>query len=277
MLLALVSAATAHLHLEYPPTLKGDNNPHTQGQPDNYLNYPFGCCAQPKEKSQVCKGHLGLIDTDEGKPTAVWAAGQSANFSLSGHKIQNTKENPEGNNHGGGGSCQVGFSTDKGETFKVVKTWQGNCPPHDVESAEPADMTLDFNVPADLPTGDVIFAWTWVNRKNLHAFRNSICNVLTSIIGEQEFNMNCAAVTITGGNGETPEVPPSSVSTAPATTPTQTQPPNYEGPNTTPDQYTLEGCKYTAIHSPSDVELLRLHRKWSVLVCAIQRPWKMES
>jgi hypothetical protein len=175
-LLALASAAAAHLHLDYPPTLKGDNNPYTQGQPDNYLNYPFGCCAQPDEKSQVCKGHLGLLDTDEGKPTATWTAGQTANFSLSGLAIQNTIENPDGSNHGGG-SCQVGFSTDKGETFKVVKTWQGNCPPHDVESPEPSAMTFDFDVPADLPTGDVVFAWTWVNRKYLSAFPCAPCTI----------------------------------------------------------------------------------------------------
>ena len=44
------------------------------------------------------------------------------------------------------------------------------------------NQTFPFTVPSDLPNGDIIFAWTWFNR-------------------EQQFFMNCAAVTITGGTG----------------------------------------------------------------------------
>jgi hypothetical protein len=45
---------------------------------------------------------------------------------------------------------------------------------------DPAGQQFPFTVPADLPHGEQIFAWTWNNR-------------------EQEFFMNCAVVNITGG------------------------------------------------------------------------------
>lgn len=96
------------------------------------------------------------------------------------------------------------MSTDKGETFRLLKTWQGNCPPHDNPSIDPSDQVFDFNIPTDVPAGDAVFAWSWINR-------------------EKEFNMNCASVTIAGVNGKSPQ-------------PKQ--------PNKSPKQkqYTLEGC-----------------------------------
>ncbi|PSN74861.1 hypothetical protein BS50DRAFT_596040 [Corynespora cassiicola Philippines] len=175
-LLALAGMGSAHMHLHYPPTFKGDNNPNTQGEPDPELNYPYGCCG--KEAPGPCKGYVDLLDTDEGKPVATWTAGQQANFSLSGSIITGAGENPQGGTHYGG-SCQVGFSTDKGKTFKVATTFQGNCPLR-ANGATPEGQTFDFTVPADLPSAErVLFAWTWVNR-------------------EKEFYMNCASVTIEG-------------------------------------------------------------------------------
>ncbi|KAF2247119.1 lytic polysaccharide monooxygenase [Trematosphaeria pertusa] len=158
------------MHLFYPPTLKGDNNPHTQGEADPYLNYPYGCCGQ--EVPGPCKGHLDLLDTDEGTPVVTWAPGQKVNFTLSGQQIQTSQENPVGGTHYGG-SCQVGFSTDGGKTFKVATTWQGDCPLRD-GTTDPSTQTFDFTVPGDVPSTErALFAWTWVNR-------------------EKEFNMNCA-------------------------------------------------------------------------------------
>jgi hypothetical protein len=160
---AAATLANAHMHLSFPPTLKGDNNPYTQGQADPYLNYPYGCCGQ--EQPGICRGHLDLLDTDEGKSVVTWEAGQKANFSLSGHSIQNTIDNVEGGNHYGG-SCQVGFSVDKGKTFKVATTWQGNCPLRN-EGEDPSNQVFDFHVPADTPSGDAVFAWVWVNREKV--------------------------------------------------------------------------------------------------------------
>jgi hypothetical protein len=91
-LLMLTSFASAHMHLYFPPTLKGDNNPHTQGDANPLLNYPYGCCGE-KTPSR-CKGYLDLLDTDKGKPVTTWAAGQKANFTLSGAAIRTPNFNP---------------------------------------------------------------------------------------------------------------------------------------------------------------------------------------
>lgn len=211
-LLALIGAAQAHMHLHYPPQLLGDNNPFTPpGEADPQLNYPYGCCGSTLK--EICKGHLDLLDQPEGQPTATWAAGQAAYFSISGHRIDSPIENPVGGTHSGG-SGQVGFSVDGGKTFKVTKTWNGNFPAHDNPSLDPEDHKYDFTVPADLPAGQAIFAWTWINR-------------------EQEFNMNCAVVKITGGYGDAPEESPE-----------ETEP---EQP-TTPSQFTLQGCTCSCPH-----------------------------
>ncbi|KAF2715677.1 hypothetical protein K504DRAFT_446502 [Pleomassaria siparia CBS 279.74] len=218
-LLALAGIAHSHMHLQYPPTLKGDNNPYTKGDADPLLNYPYGCCG--KKAPGPCKGHLGLLDTDEGRPVATWAAGQKANFTLSGAVIKTPTFNPEGGNHYGG-SCQAGFSVDKGKTFKVATTWQGNCPLRH-NGQDPSKQVFDFTVPADIPTGDVVFAWTWVNR-------------------EKEFNMGCSSVTITGDQDKTPRLstPPTTTTTpSNSSKPTQT---DYPTPTNPPAEYKLQGC-----------------------------------
>ncbi|KAF1954694.1 hypothetical protein CC80DRAFT_416790 [Byssothecium circinans] len=190
------------MHLNWPPALKGDNNPHT-AQADPFLNYPYGCCGKPVAGN--CHGHAGLIDTDEGKPVVTWAPGQTVNFTLSGQKLNSPTENPAGGTHYGG-SCQVGFSTDKGKTFKVATTWQGNCPDRK-GNTDPSTQLFKFTVPADTPAGErVLFGWTWINR-------------------EKEFNMNCASVTISGTN-TSPEEPAASSSTPnkPSSTPAASAP-----------------------------------------------------
>lgn len=93
-ILAFASATIAHMHLHYPPTLKGNNNPNTVGEADRYLNYPYGCCGQAVPGP--CKGHLDLLDTDEGKPVVTWSAGQKVNFTLSGEKVTSNADEPVG-------------------------------------------------------------------------------------------------------------------------------------------------------------------------------------
>ncbi len=63
-----------------------------------------------------------------------------------------------------GGSCQVAFSYDKGQTWVVVHSWEGNCPrvatPGDVTNVYSLDQNYTFTIPEDFPTGQkVIFAW----------------------------------------------------------------------------------------------------------------------
>ncbi|KAL1704680.1 hypothetical protein EV121DRAFT_259339 [Schizophyllum commune] len=112
-----------------------------------------------------CKGYLD--DTEGKESVATWQAGSSQQITITG-----------GANHGGG-SCQLSISEDEGKTFKVIKSFEGACP------ANLGDNTLNVDIPTDVKNGDVVFAWTWNNE-----------------IGNREFYMNCAMVTIeNGGSG----------------------------------------------------------------------------
>ncbi|KAL1686508.1 hypothetical protein GGG16DRAFT_96791 [Schizophyllum commune] len=112
-----------------------------------------------------CKGYLD--DTEGKESVATWQAGSSQQITITG-----------GANHGGG-SCQLSISEDEGKTFKVIKSFEGACP------ANSGDNTLNVDIPTDVKNGDVVFAWTWNNE-----------------IGNREFYMNCAMVTIeNGGSG----------------------------------------------------------------------------
>ncbi|KAI9763642.1 MAG: hypothetical protein M1840_000356 [Geoglossum simile] len=153
------------MQLLFPPPFGASNNPFRTDPPDPYLQYPYNCCG--RSDPDLCRGYLKLLGTPQGQPVATWEAGSVQTFSLTGI----------GNHYGG--SCQVGFSVDGGKTFQVATSYEGNCPHrHATESQD-----FSFTVPADIPTGDVVFAWTWFNR-------------------EQEFNMNCASIKITGGTEE---------------------------------------------------------------------------
>jgi hypothetical protein len=173
--------AQAHMQLHFPPPFAAENNPHLTSAADPYLDNPYNCCG--KETPFPCKGYLSLLGTSQGAPVVIWAAGSVANFSLTGN----------GTHHGG--SCQVGFSIDNGTSWKVVRSYEGNCP-HRNGSIDPEMQTFEFNVPIDTPVGNHIFAWTWFNR-------------------EQEFNMLCSSVTITSNSGSRATSPKASA-TSPA-------------------------------------------------------------
>ncbi|KAF7913844.1 uncharacterized protein EAF01_000250 [Botrytis porri] len=102
------------------------------------------------------------MGTAGGKSVVTWSAGQTANWTIGTGAIH------------GGGSCQVALSYDSGKSFKVIHSYIGSCPTAFSSSA-------DFTVPADAPAGEAMFAWTWQNQ-----------------IGNREFYMSCAAVTIEG-------------------------------------------------------------------------------
>ena len=91
----------------------------------------------------------------------------------------------------GGGSCQVSLTTDlqpsKESKWSVIKSFEGGCPAN-VEGNlgggpnSPDPTTFNFTIPEGVNPGKYTLAWTWLNR-----------------IGNREFYMNCAPVTITGG------------------------------------------------------------------------------
>ncbi|KAH8908322.1 hypothetical protein BR93DRAFT_476887 [Coniochaeta sp. PMI_546] len=95
----------------------------------------------------------------------------------------------------GGGSCQVSITYDtaptKDSVWKVIHSIQGGCPAKNQagnmgSSASAADpFTYQFQIPDDVPTGNATIAWTWLNR-----------------IGNREYYMNCAPISITGSSGD---------------------------------------------------------------------------
>lgn len=165
VILASIGSAHAHLQLAYPAPFNASNNPHRTTAADPFLQYPYDCCGPGARWQYPCRGYHSLLGTLDGQPTATWEPGSQQNWSMTGI----------GNHYGG--SCQVGFSVDGGETFRVSTSYEGNCPHRDAGNG-PEGQGFTFTVPHDLPAGVQLFAWTWFNR-------------------EQEFNMNCAAVNIT--------------------------------------------------------------------------------
>lgn len=94
----------------------------------------------------------------------------------------------------GGGSCQVSITYDTApnpnSVWKVIHSIEGGCPAKDTpgnlpENPTAADpYTYSFAIPDDIPAGNATLAWTWLNK-----------------IGNREFYMNCAPVSLTGNGG----------------------------------------------------------------------------
>lgn len=90
----------------------------------------------------------------------------------------------------GGGSGQMSITYDSRPTrdsrWGVMTSWQGNHPIQHSGNIEPGNAQnplppLSFRVPANLPAGRAVVAWTWFNR-----------------IGNREMYMQCATITIGG-------------------------------------------------------------------------------
>ncbi|GKT51905.1 uncharacterized protein ColSpa_12086 [Colletotrichum spaethianum] len=159
-LVLLASCASAHMAITYPPPLRSKENPNNGGDIDYSITSPLSASGS----DFPCKGTLNLLGTPKAAPVATWQAGQVYNMTIAG-----------GANHNGG-SCQASLSFDNGKTFTVIHSYIGNCPVAGTSS-------LKFTLPADTPSAqDALFAWTWFNN-----------------VGNREFYMNCAVITITGG------------------------------------------------------------------------------
>ena len=95
----------------------------------------------------------------------------------------------------GGGSCQISLTRDTPPTvtsiFRVIKTFEGGCPSANIKNVgtDPFGYGADaftFEIPKSVKEGNYTLAWTWANK-----------------IGNREFYMNCAPITVTGGSGKT--------------------------------------------------------------------------
>jgi hypothetical protein len=99
----------------------------------------------------------------------------------------------------GGGSCQISITTDKAPTkaskWKVIHSFEGGCPistggnlPNDDNNKQDQIPHLPFEIPGELPNGDLIMSWTWFNK-----------------VGNREMYMDCAPVKVSGGASDTTE------------------------------------------------------------------------
>ncbi|KAL6892300.1 hypothetical protein GGI43DRAFT_190939 [Trichoderma evansii] len=168
VVLGLAAVANGHMEMSYPPPFRSKLNANYK---DPNIDYSMTSPLADSGNNYPCKGYQTDLGTESGKSVATWAPGGSYNFTIDG-----------GANHAGG-SCQASLSYDKGQTFKVIHSYIGECPPAGVSS-------WDFTVPADAPAGEALFAWTWFNN-----------------VGNREMYMNCAAVTIGAGKKRAASVP----------------------------------------------------------------------
>ncbi|CBF74037.1 hypothetical protein AN8175.2 [Aspergillus nidulans FGSC A4] len=106
---------------------------------------------------------------------------------------EHTLEFQGGATHGGG-SCQISITSDRAPTkdtqWSVIKSIEGGCmDPNEANTNQGGDAGMkngfrpSFVIPEDFEDGQYTLAWTWINR-----------------IGQREFYMNCAPITISGGS-----------------------------------------------------------------------------
>ncbi|KAI9055739.1 hypothetical protein LZ554_000680 [Drepanopeziza brunnea f. sp. 'monogermtubi'] len=172
----LVALATAHMEMKFPIPL-GDRRG-LAGPADYSLHAPL----MANGADFPCKGKLGILATPAGASLHTWAAGSVADVTIGGVIKPGSGEVPAFHN---GGSCQAALSYDQGKTWKVVHSFQGNCP------LQP-DTSFKFKIPSDAPTAHAVFAWLWFNHT-----------------GNREMYMQCASITIAAGSssGPAPAVP----------------------------------------------------------------------
>lgn len=163
LLAALTGSASAHMMLSYPAPLNSKYNPFADS---GKIDYSYTAPLAADGSDYPCKGYQSDLGTSAGQSTASFAIGGQGNITVVGGAAH------------GGGSCQISLSTDGAKTFKVIQSIIGNCPVN-------GEGNFDFTVPSDAPAGDAVLAWSWNNR-----------------IGNREFYMNCAAVTLTGGSAK---------------------------------------------------------------------------
>ncbi|KOS18099.1 hypothetical protein ESCO_002870 [Escovopsis weberi] len=155
----LAAIVQAHMEMSWPPPFRSKFNPNV---PETSIDYSMTSPLSASGSDYPCKGYQVDFDTVQGKSVVEWQAGQTYNWTVAGSASH------------GGGSCQVSLSYDHGASFTVIHSYEGNCP---------LQPTWNFELPADVPTGDAIFSWSWHNN-----------------MGNREMYQNCAHVTISGGS-----------------------------------------------------------------------------
>jgi hypothetical protein len=155
----LAGLASAHMEMKNPPPLRSKFNQFT-----TEVDYSMTSPLNADGADFPCKGYNSLIGTPQGQSVINYQPSQNYAFTITGSTPHD------------GGSCQASLSFDGGKTWTVIHSYIGNCP------TAAGDTHYDFTVPKDAPVGEALFGWSWFNK-----------------IGNREMYMNCAVVTIGGG------------------------------------------------------------------------------
>jgi len=176
----LFGAANAHFYITYPPPIPGSN----PKDPLLASGADFPCHGANLAQGTVTDLQAGQVVPLE------FGLGAGANTAVHG-----------------GGSCQISvtYKTDPTDlknpsNWYVLQSFIGGCPTDFTSNLNNAVMcpgsypdcvnNINFTVPSEVANGNAILAWTWFNN-----------------IGNREMYMNCAQVTLSGGQNQLSELP----------------------------------------------------------------------
>lgn len=172
---AFASSALAHMEMSQPPPFRSSFN---KAIKEDTVDFDNNAPLKPDGSDFPCKGYAtDFGQSPAGDPTATWPAGSTQQVVLA------DSGDPE--DHHDGGSCQLSLSFDGGKSFKVIKSYIGNCVRVTSSGVDP-NQTYEYTVPSDAKSGDAMLTWSWFNR-----------------VGNREMYMNCATITINGGGQST--------------------------------------------------------------------------
>ncbi|KAJ1718636.1 hypothetical protein LPJ61_006535, partial [Coemansia biformis] len=168
---ALAGSAAAHMALTYPCPRYSPHCATKPRLPAGVADYDYSL-KTPLSSSNGGSKPLCKYTKAWPQPVASWTAGQSVTVTFQ----------KDGAGHGGG-HCQFSMSYDGGKTFVVIHEELEHCFFNGPSTSnQPQVFQYTFNLPQALPASNsAIFSWSWVNA-----------------MGNREFYMNCADVTISG-------------------------------------------------------------------------------
>ncbi|CAG8900834.1 unnamed protein product [Penicillium nalgiovense] len=114
----LATTVSAHIQMSKPYPIRSPLNKDAKGQKDYSYTNPLSTSGS----DYPCKGYAD----DDFEAVATWQPGSSQEIQLEGSAVH------------GGGSCQLALTYDKGKTFKVIQSMEGDCP---------IDKKYEFEVP----------------------------------------------------------------------------------------------------------------------------------
>jgi len=176
----LLGAASAHFFITYPDPIPGSN----PKDPLAASGSDFPC-----HGADVTQGSVTNLQAGQVVPLE-FGLGAGANTAVHG-----------------GGSCQISLTYKTAaadlknpSNWYVIQSFIGGCPTDYTDNLQSAVMcptsypdcvnNINFTVPNEVANGNAILAWTWFNN-----------------IGNREMYMNCAKVSVSGGQNQLSDLP----------------------------------------------------------------------